>query len=418
MSVKERKLSQVDQRILASKALEKNAQSGFSYYCTRAKTWSLMLYYEFLKNDVAIRAESLSYFTLFSLMPLMAGIFFLLSLFSEWTPIQKEFQHLLENFLQAIPEDQRATLMNFIYSFKDEYLAKLSSESRPIGLVAFCVLIWIAGKVFFNLESLINRTWSVRHDRKFFDRIQNFIFCIIIFPLAYVAALSLPRIIRHLGQREFGIFLHQGISIFIFFFSLMFIFRYFPNTKVYWKSAFTGALVSTICISISNFVLGFYFRFGTSTAYGKAAILPIFAFFVYVGWLIFILGLEVSMLAQTEAQFEAKRFPETTLSQALILERIILKLNECLKKSEAPIDRQAFATHLHVSLHDVDTVIGFLQNKKLATVVENARYHGQVQVVLVQELLPDDLIKAIKDFLNLTEISQNFDVSSLLSRIQ
>lgn len=421
MSVKERRLFKIDQRILEAKTLEKRATSGLQYRLARARTWGFLLYFEFLKNDVAIRAESLSYFTLFSLMPLMAGVFFFLSLFSQWAPVQAEFENLLQNFLQAIPEDQRDTLVNFIYSFKDQYLARLSSESGAIGIFALGVLVWIAGKVFFNLEALMNRIWAVKRDRPFLERIQNFVFCIVIFPLAYIAALSIPGVIEHFGQKKLGLFLHEGIPTFIFFFSLTFIFRYFPNTKVFWKSAFIGALVSTLCFGFSNVFLAIYFKFGTGTGYGKAAILPIFAFFIYVAWIIFILGAEVSLLCQMEVHYEMKRFPKTTLSQALVLERVLQTLSLRFNTGAGLLTAEELVKQLDVSLSDIEIVLRFLKKQNVLSYVSASaveRDRGTAKLVLSKAVSEADLIGLIKDFLDLTQISQNFDVKGLLSLIK
>ena len=418
MSVKERKLFHLDQKIVALKSEEKRAMAGFPRYFARALTWGYRLYYEFLKNDVAIRAESLSYFTLFSLMPLMTGIFLFLSLFSEWAPIQKEFDNLIQNFLQAIPPDQRATLMQFITEFREQYLARLSNQSSSIGVFAFIVLIWIAGKVFFNLEALMNRIWAVKRDRKFLDRIQNFFICMVIFPFAYVLALSLPRIIRHAGQRDLGHFLHLGIPTIIIFSSLIFTFRYFPNTKVKWRSAALGATVSTIGFGISNFILGYYFLFGTSTAYGKAGILPIFAFFIYISWLIFIFGAEVSLLSQTDANAEVKRLPQTTLAQALLLEKIVHVLSLRSEKAEPPISIPELAKNLHFERVEVETVLRFLRKKNAVVLVEKSHPHEENLYFLTRTIGEADLIDLIKDFLDLSSISQNFDVIHLITRLK
>lgn len=417
MSVKDRQLFQIDKRILSLKAAEKNALPGLPFRVARAKTWAFMLYYEFVKNDLTIRAESLSYFTLFSLMPLIAGIFFIFSLFAEWAPVQKEFESLIENFLQAIPDAQRDTLVDFIYSFKDEYLAKLAAQGSIIGIFALGVLVWIAGKVFYNLESLINRIWGVNHDRKVFERVQNFVFCIVIFPIAYIAALSLPRLIETFGQKKLGFILHSALPLIIFFFSLTFILRYFPNTKVMWRSAYVGATVSTACFGISNFFLGFYFKVGTSTAYGKAAILPIFAFFIYVAWLIFILGIEVSLLCQSEERFEVQRFPKTTLSQALLLETILQSLQKRFREGRSAITARELSSEFNVTHSDVEVAVRFLRRKKIVAQVVGTHPADGAPLMLARELNENDLIVLIKDFLDLAGISQKFDVNKLLSRI-
>jgi YihY family inner membrane protein len=418
MSVKERKLFDLDQRVLGLINEESRAKPGFPLFWTRTKSWIYMLYYEAVKNDVAIRAESLSYFTLFSIMPLMAGVFLFLSLFSQWAPVQAEFEGLLQSFLQAIPDDQRDTLMDFILQFKDQYIAKLSHQSASIGIFALGVLVWIAGKVFFNLEALMNRIWEVKHDRRFLERIQNFILCIVIFPIAYIAALSLPGIIEHFGQKTLGVFLHQGIPTFIAFFSLTFIFRYFPNTRVEWRSAATGALVTTLGFGISSFFLSFYFHFGTQTAYGKAGILPIFAFFIYVAWLLFILGIEVSLLCQVGARYKARRFPKTTLSQALVLENLIGMMNAHFQKGSGPVSAFELSQELNVSFSDVEVVLHFLREREVIISVENGFDKSSLAYVIARAVNEADLVSLIKDFLDLSVISQNFDVFRLLNRLK
>jgi membrane protein len=418
MSVKERKLQGLDQRVLKLLSEEKSAKPGFQLYWVRAKTWAFMLGYEAVKNDVAIRAESLSYFTLFSIMPLMAGIFLFLSLFSQWAPVQTEFEGLLAGFLQAIPDDQRDTLMDFILQFKDEYIAKLSHQSGSIGIFALGVLVWIAGKVFFNIESLMNRIWEVRNDRRFLARIQNFVLCIVIFPIAYIAALSLPGIIEHFGQRSLGLFLHQGIPTFIALFSLTFIFRWFPNTRVEWKSAVTGALVSTLGFAISSIVLSFYFHFGTQTAYGKAGILPVFAFFIYVAWLIFILGVEVSLLCQVGEHYKQRRFPKTTLSQALILEQVVGVMNDRFNQGSGAITSSELGHQLDVSFSEIDPVVQFLKSREVIISVANESSKSTFCYLLARSTQGDDLVRLIKDFLDLGVISQNFDVNHLLNRLK
>ena len=380
--------------------------------------WLYEIYFEITKNDVAIRAESLSYFTLFSIMPLIAGVFLLLGIISQYAPVQKEFEDLLANFLQAIPTEQRDVLLDFILQFKDDYLGKISKQSASIGIFAMGALIWVAGKVFFNLESLMNRIWGVNYDRPFFERIQNFVFCIVILPLAYIIALSLPGVIEHFGQKKVGGIIHQGVPIFIIFFSLSFVFRYFPNTKVKWRSAHLGALASTLAFWVSNIFLGFYFRFGTTTAYGKAAILPIFAFFIYVSWFIFILGVEVCLLTQSGTRHAGMQLSQTTLVQALILERIVGILQTRFKDGSGPVEPPQLAQSLNVPQADVDHALAFLREREAVVRIAHERDRDSFNFILARSMTQQDLLNLIKEYLDLSKLQQTFDVQSLLSRLQ
>ncbi len=418
MSIKERKLNQIDRLILNLKHREAETTDRLKKAGLKIYSFLSLLYYEVVKNDVTIRAESLSYFTLFSLMPLMAGVFLLIGLFSKWAPVQNQFQELLEKALQAIPEEQRDTLLDFIVQFKDEYLAKLTQQSSVIGIFALGVLIWISAKVFFNIESLMNRIWAVRYERLFFERIRNFILCMVIFPVSFVIALSLPGIIEHFGQKELGVMLNEGVPVLIMFFSFSFIFRYFPNTKVAWKNAHWGAVAGTVGFGISQYFLRYYFHFGTSTGYGKAAVLPIFAFFIYVSWLIFIIAAEISLICQLMDIRDGEKLPQTTLGQALILEKIVILLNERFQSKLGPMSSPELSKVLNAAHVEVEEVLRFLKRKEVVVSVVNNGENGLPFFVLARAVGEADLLEIIKDYLNLGAISQRFDVYRLLNRIK
>ncbi|MBS1959391.1 MAG: YihY/virulence factor BrkB family protein [Bdellovibrionales bacterium] len=266
-----------------------------------------MLQYEFVKDEIGIRAESLSYFTLFSILPLLAGAFLFVSFFSQWAPVQAGFQGLIERFLSPIPDDYRDDLMDFVVQFKDDYLQKISQNSSSLGIFAFIVLVWIGAKVYFNIENLMNRIWNTDERRSWIERIQNFILCGVIAPVAGVAVITLPTILKSATDIEVGIWWEQGLPLIIVFLSLTFVFKFFPNTRVKWKSALGGSIAGMLMFGAANSLLQIYFRFGTNTAYGKMAAVPLLALFIYVFWMIFILGAELSFLIQHPHVFENRQ---------------------------------------------------------------------------------------------------------------
>jgi len=256
------------------------------------------LYRKMLKDEVAVRAQALSYFTLFSILPLIAGVFLLLNFFSQWGPVKNEFQDLLIKLLQPVPDRYRDALVHFIFEFKDVYLARIAQKSGTIGVFALGVLVWIMAKVFMNVEDTLNRVWASDQKRGWFERFQSFVVCAVVIPASVIVAISLPGVVGYFGGATIAFWLKQGIPLFVELFGMAFVFRSFPSTRVQWRSAFGGAAVATVLWMIADLLLKIYFRFGTETAYGKAAILPIVAFLIYVFWTIFIVGAEVSYLIQ------------------------------------------------------------------------------------------------------------------------
>ena len=377
--------------------------------------WLQMIFHEVIRDDVTIRAESLSYFTLFSILPLIAGIFLLLSFFSQWGPIQDEYQQHLGRLLQPIPEESRDSLLQFILKFKEDYLSRINEKSTSIGIFALGILIWIVAKVFMNMEDLMNRIWSVHENRSWFERLQNFVFTGVMFPLICLVSLSLPGIVAHFEGDHAKVWLAEVLPNLMVFFCLSFIFRYLPNVKVFWKSAFMGAAFSSILFWIANSGLKIYFHFGTGTGYGKAVVIPIVAFFIYVEWIVFMLGAEVSFLVQNQSMFTQEPLPDTTLGEAALLLETLKLMEARFKSGERPILAQDIVEIQKVPHASVMKVLEFLVERKLIVSLSGGSTRGvDFAYVLCRSLDGLDLGRLIKDYLNIECLNQSFDVTGLL----
>lgn len=416
MSIKERHLSRINQTILNLYDAEDAATTPLRRCLCRWRRYASLLHQEFIKNDVAIRAQSLSYFTLFSLLPLVTGIFLILGFFSQWGPVQREFEGLLAGLLDSIPSDQRKVLMGFMLQFKDQYLENLSQKSGTLGVFAVLVLFWIGARVFFNIESLMNRIWWVRAERPLFDRIKNFVVFMVFMPLSYALVISVPRVLAYLGTHQVSAWLDQGLLGALVFFSLLVVLKSFPNTRVHWKNAAMGAGAGTLGFAVSNSLLRIYFRLGTQTAYGKAAILPIFAFFIYVAWMIFIFAVEVSLLAEQGDRRMERSMPSTTLAQALLLKKLVDLLQQRFQTGEGPMPVAEISRKLGVGRPVLDRLSSFLEKRGriLRLEGEGAR---DTALSLARPASEEDLISLIKEFLDLRRISQDFDVFDLISKL-
>jgi len=417
MSIKERNLLRINKAILLSHQQEKEAKGKVE----RAIAWSRMafsmLHFEFVKNDVAIRAQSLSYFTLFSILPLIAGIFLVLGFFSQWGPVQKEFEELLAGMLSSIPLEQRTSLLSYILQFKDQYLQNLSHKSGTIGVFAILVLFWIGARVFFNVESLMNRIWSVRAERALLDRLKNFIVSMVFLPFAYALVISLPKIIEHYGNRTVSVFLDEGLLAVLSLLSLFTVLKGFPHTRVSWKSALLGALAGTAGYGLANSILRIYFKFGTDTAYGKAGVLPVFAFFIYVAWLIFIFSVEVSLLVEHGGRMLERKLPQTTLGSALVMEKTVWILSGQFHQNSGPLSLETLSGKLELGPGVLEPVLDFLERKGWVIRVVSEGKSGADRYLIAHEVKEDELLGLLKEYLHLDRISQNFDVYGLVAKL-
>jgi membrane protein len=417
MSIKSTQLRFIESKIRALHDQETKARSKIARYFWQSARWAGMLWHEFVRDDLLIRAESLSYFTLFSIMPLLAGAFLFLNFFSQWAPVQEEFQNFLNQVTEPIPEEHRQALLSFVLDFKKQYLISLDRTSASIGIFALGLLLWIVIKVFRNIEDLMNRIWSVYDNRGWFERVQSFLFCAILFPLISTIALSLPGIMKHFAGKQVGLFTQSFLPIVIIFFSLSFIFRYLPNAQVRWKSAFSGAGFSTASFVIANFLLKIYFHFGTQTAYGKAGVVPIFAFFIYVLWLVFILGAEISFIVQNQSRFSGRVLPKTTIGEATLLIETLRLMQTRFNLGLPLLSANDIASHFAISIDSVMGVILFLQEKGALVLTLQRIRAADSAYALKGDISHLDLGRLIKDYLDIDLIEQNFDVKSAIKAL-
>lgn len=377
-----------------------------------------MLYHEIIRDDVPIRAESLSYFTLFSIMPIVAGLFLLVSAVSQWAPIQGDFQELIKKVLEPIPGEHRENLIRFIFEFKDVYLQKISQTGSSLGFFAIIVLVVIMAKVFMNIEDLMNRIWSSRENRPWGERIRNLILAMVILPTLLFTALSLPGVVEKLGGVKLGIWVERGLPTLLLFGGLFFLFRYFPNVWVRTKYALSGALFSTLLFIGSNSFLSIYFKFGTQTAYGKAAVIPLAAFFIYVSWLIIMIGAEWSFVLQNENRHTEQTESFPSLQEASVLVRIFRNLERRHQEGDGPVAQQDFYSGQSIPPKAIDRILVFLIQQGILVRVEvPSRNEEDAFFVLSRNPEHVDLIKTVKEFLKLDEKNQSFDVSGVLRLI-
>ena len=402
MSIKEKKLEKI--------ALKIRHYHHKHTRLDRIKKRLWILYHEIIRDDVAIRAESLSYFTLFSIMPIVAGLFLLVSAFSQWAPIQNDFQDLIKRFLQPLPEEHRDNLIAFIFEFKDVYLQKISKTGSSLGFFAIIVLVVIMGKVFINLEDLMNRIWSTKENRPWSDRIRNLILAMVILPSSIFTALSLPGLVEKFGGVSLGVFVEKGLPALLLVTTLFFLFRYFPNIQVKSKNALRGALLSGILFVFSNSFLSIYFRFGTQTAYGKAAVIPLVAFFIYVSWFIIMIGAEWSFILQNEKYFTDEPLAQPNLQEAALLLKVISVCEKRFNEAKSPLNENDLNQQIHVSKQSLQKVIRFLVLKGIFV---------KDSSVFTFSYAPEkiDLINTVKEFLEMDEIGQNLDVNHVIQLI-
>lgn len=256
----------------------------------------------FQKDCCTLRASSLTYYTLMSIVPILALAFSIARGFNFHENLKAELLIKFQENKQALSE---------IIIYAD----RLVNETRG-GLLAgigIAVLIWSAISLIGSMEAALNHIWEVEKMRSWRRIVGEYLALLLIAPILFVVSSSTAVIVENYLEDLFKLLplssffialLHFTAKLITYaFFSFFFTFLYYflPNTKVNASSAFLGGSLAGVCYMIAQWGY-FYFQIGASrfgAIYGSLAALPLFLVWVQVSWFIFLFGAEVCCSYQT-----------------------------------------------------------------------------------------------------------------------
>ena len=239
------------------------------------------------------QAAAMSYMTLLSIVPSLAVSFSILSAF---TPLahQKEFAVNLKQWvLSKLTEGAGVEVASLL----DQYM--LSLDLTRLGMTGFLGLVLSLILLLRQIEITFNLIWNVSKNRNSFARFFYFLALLCIF--VFIASFAL-LLLRNLGFQSF-LLVNSKQSIgswlpastlsytlsFVFFFIIL---QLVPYCKVKLKPVFIGATFTTILFHSSKWGFFYYVRYivNYQAIYGALAALPLFLLWLYLCWVILLLG--------------------------------------------------------------------------------------------------------------------------------
>lgn len=246
-----------------------------------------------------LRAMSLVYTTLLSLVPLLAVSFSVLKAFGVHNAARPTLLSLL-----APLGDERIQMVDQIMGFVDNI------KVGVLGVVGVALLLYTAVSLVQKVEQGFNEVWRVRRERTFAQRFSNYLSVIFTAPVLLFAIASIgasvfdDAIFSWLGvsgSLADGLrVLQRMLPLLILVAVFSFIYVLVPNTRVRNVPAITGAIVAALLWQLSG-VLFAQFVAGASNyvaVYSGFAIVIVFMVWIYVIWLIMLFGACVAFYTQ------------------------------------------------------------------------------------------------------------------------
>jgi len=249
----------------------------------------------FREDRLALTAGSLTFTTIISLVPLLTVMLALFSAFPMFAALQVALQ---KYFLQTlVPETIVRPVMGAITQF--------SMRASRLGTVGLIALVVSALAMMLTIDRALNTIWRVRKRRRIAQRVAVYWAAVTLGPLIFAISLSATSYAASasrglLGDMPRGI----GLAVATFDFLLVTLavaalFRYVPNTVVRWRHALIGALFVAVCMAAGKRALTEYFGAVPAYAlvYGAFATVPIFLVWIYLSWVIILLGAVIAAYA-------------------------------------------------------------------------------------------------------------------------
>ncbi len=264
---------------------------------------SLRFVYAVLRDvvtgDITLRAMGLVYITILSIVPLIAIIFSILKGFG----FHRRLEPVIENFLLPLGDkgaELTEQLMVFVENIQGNVLAGL-------GLIMlFVTAVSMAQKV----EDSFNFVWRVDRPRGLAQRLTEYLSLILIVTIVMVTAAALIRAVESnalvqqiAGIQPFGATLLLAgklapYLLVVLGFTLLYWFL--PNTRVKLYAAFMGGLTGGILWATTGVLFATFVATSARTLsiYATFAIVILALIWLYLCWLILLVGALVSFYAQ------------------------------------------------------------------------------------------------------------------------
>ncbi len=254
----------------------------------------------FKKDKLSVNASALTYFTLLSIVPVMALGF----------GIAKGFgmDKLLEEELTANLRGQEEVL-NYILNFTRTMLD--TAKGGVIAGLGFVLLLWSVIKLLSNIESIFNRVWDIKKSRSIVRKFTDYLTMMVLGPIFIIFASSTTVFISsQLSNISESTIFHFVTPIFLKFAKIIpfiiiwiiftILYLIMPNTKVKFRSALIAGITAGTVFQLFQ-GLYIYFQTGATrinAVYGSFAALPLFLIWLQTAWFVVLLGAEISFAVQ------------------------------------------------------------------------------------------------------------------------
>lgn len=270
-----------------------------SFWVKQLRVFSLA-FKGFNEDKCLIKATALTFYTLFSIVPILALVFAIGKAFG--------FDDRLKSQI-ASEYGQYSTVLDQAFIYADRMLS--TTSGGVIAGFGAVLLLWSVISLLINIENSFNDIWEINKGRTWYRKVTDYLTIIIIAPIFLLASGALTLAIQTQVSEMYIIsgataVILKLLSFLMLGFVFTFIYVVLPNTKVNLRSAFIAAMITTVLFELLEWAY-ISFQIGASrlnVIYGSFAALPLFLIWIQYSWYLVLFGAELAFANQNVGHYE------------------------------------------------------------------------------------------------------------------
>ncbi|MEO6824128.1 MAG: YihY family inner membrane protein [Nitrosospira sp.] len=329
----------------------------------------------FLQHNCTEVAASLTFTTLLSLVPLIAIALSVVAAFPAFT----EYSAQIKSFVLTtmVPDAANKVIAVYVQQFADNAVQLTAIGTAFLGVTALALML--------TIDKSLNAIWRVTRLRPLLHRLLIYWATLTIGPLFIGASLSLTSwlmsISMGLTQDIPGIngALLQLAPLILTSVAFSIPYLIVPNRKVIWRHAIAGGVAAAMGFEVMKRGFAVYItHFPTYQAvYGAFATIPIFLLWIYLSWLMVLLG---AVIAASLSSWCFLKWQQDTTAQGkqfIDALRLLQALGEAFKNGKV----ETYSTlhkQLMLSFEEMEWILDLMSR---ANLVRQVKTGGWVQIL-------------------------------------
>jgi membrane protein len=254
----------------------------------------------FNDDNCLTKATALTFYTLFSIVPILALFFAIAKGFGYEKDLE---QQILNNY------QQYSEVLSNAFVYANAMLS--TTKGGVIAGIGIVLLLWSVMKLLINIENSFNVIWQVRVGRSWLRKVTDYLTIMLIAPIFLIVSITITVAVQtKVGDMQFlgaiGTFFVKLLAFSLVGCIFMLLYMALPNTKVNYKYAITAAIIAALAFELLSWG---YVRFQVGASrfnaiYGGFAALPLFLIWVQYNWYIVLFGAEIAFSYQNVDHYE------------------------------------------------------------------------------------------------------------------